>query len=1091
MPGGLQHELVTASAGFGKTHRLVSRLLALLTQPGESAATADSIAALTFSRAAAGEILDTLVRRLASAALDDAGAAREKDKNSELPEALPAAAYREALQQLLARMHTSFIGTIDSFFLRILQAFGPDLGVPGQISMLDEHDLVQRRTQLLGRLLAAETTPTSAGRELGEAFKHATHGQEAKSVTTTIGELCANWHHLFLRAPQADRWGDPRTIWGTESPWLSIDPPKLDETISALRSSLAEEGMSDKQWAKWEELIAAAQSFTPTTRTSLTSVTLFGKLLEVVDDLAAGRARITNYSKMELSPSTCRHALDLLHHIVHCELRNRVRATEGIHELLLRYESLYHRHLRRRGLLTFGDVPSLLTGRAVQRLAEWDPTTPAPDMMHVNYRLDGQLDHWALDEFQDTSRRQWGVLHDLVEEVLHASPPERTFFAVGDVKQAIYGWRGGDVQLMAELRDRYAAGPDSPLRTSQLPQSYRSSQSVLDLVNATFEAPEEWPAGVPEAARRKWADKDVWCRHEAAIDKPGFAAVVRLAKMSREAVAVNGSPQHAATAAILTELDAGANNLSVAVLVRANREGAALTEYLREAGIDARWDGDALIADNPVVAAILAALRAATHPADTLAGHHRQMTPLAESNQGMPSAGDLLRAVEEEGFQAAIERLVAPLRTNNHLDDFAQFRVRQLLDAARRFDTTGSTDVLDFDEYVRSFTVRDLPAEAGVRVMTLHRSKGLGFDVVILPDLDSARIDDVRAEGLSVAVNPEDGDRIDWLLDLPPRAICEADPVLTEHRRRLVDQNAFETLCLLYVGMTRAKQGLYALTVEPGKSVSTLHMGTFLQKIHASDSSEPLTLNIAGMPEHTVLSGHGDPNWFGASAAKQATEEDGAVTEACVLPLSSAVHRPVPLHRRRLPSESAQETPAAQLFAPQAMQGAGFGTLIHALFEQISWLEDESLEEAVKRWRVRHPQTEASLLDAAENAVRGCLAEPDIAGLFHRPAESAELRREQSFELLLEGRWVSGVFDRVVLCRSAEKSGGRGSGNIIDFKSDRVETPEELTEAVEFHRPQLLLYRRALARIADLQETDIGLGLVFTHARRLVNVARG
>ncbi len=1085
MPGTLHHELVTASAGFGKTHRLVSRLLALLTQPGESAAAADSIAALTFSRAAAGEILDTLVRRLASAALDEAGATHEKSINSELPEALPAPAYRDALQRLLARMHTSFIGTIDSFFLRILQAFGPDLGVPGQITMLDEHDMAQRRTQLLGRLLAAETTPAAVGRELSEAFKHATYGQQAKSVTATIGDLCSDWHHLFLRVPQADRWGDPATIWGADSHWLCADPPKLSETVAALRASLAEEGMSDKQWAKWEELIAAAESFTPTTRTSLTSVPLFGKLLAAVVDLAAGRARITNYSQQELSPSTCRHTLDLLRHIVHCELRNRVRATAGIYELLHRYESLYHRHLRRRGMLTFGDVPSLLTGRAVQSLGEWNPATPAPDMMYVNYRLDGQLDHWALDEFQDTSRQQWGVLHDLVEEVLHASPPERTFFAVGDVKQAIYGWRGGDVQLMAELRDRYAAGPDAPLRTSQLPLSFRSAQSVLDLVNATFGDPDAWPAGVPKAARRKWADKDVWCRHQAATDKPGFAALVRLAKVSRESEAANGSPRHAAAAAILADLDAGANDLSVAVLVRSNREGAALTDFLREAGIDARWDGDALIADNPVVAAILAALRAAAHPADELAARHRQMTPLAATKPNMPSAAVLLRTVEEEGFQAAVERLVEPLRTGDQLDDFARFRVRQLLDAARRFDTTGSTDVLEFAEYVHSFTVRDLPAEAGVRVMTLHRSKGLGFDVVILPDLDRARIDDLRAEGLSVATNPEDGDRIEWLLDLPPRAICEADPVLAEHRSRLVDQNAFEALCLLYVGMTRAKQGLYALTVEPGKSAATLHMGTFLQKIHEADESEASTLDIAGMPEHAVLSAHGNPNWFRAASAR---EEAQSANRAKTLPLASARCRPVPLHRRRLPSASAPEMPAAQLFAPQAAGGAGFGTLLHALYEQISWLEDESLEAAVERWRGRHPRTGASLLDAAEGTVRACLAESAIAELFRRPAESAELRREQSFELLLDERWVSGVFDRVVLYRPDEP-GSRRRGEIIDFKSDRADTPEELAAAVESHRSQMLLYRRALARIADLAEADIGLRLVFTQPRRLVNVA--
>ena len=62
----------------------------------------------------------------------------------------------------------------------------------------------------------------------------------------------------------------------------------------------------------------------------------------------------------------------------------------------------------------------------------------------VDYRLDGHFDHWLLDEFQDTSDLQWQVLANLIDEVLQDTSGKRSFFYVGDVKQAIYGWRAGN-----------------------------------------------------------------------------------------------------------------------------------------------------------------------------------------------------------------------------------------------------------------------------------------------------------------------------------------------------------------------------------------------------------------------------------------------------------------------------------------------------------------------------------------------------------------------------------------------------------------------------------------------------------------------
>ena len=72
--------------------------------------------------------------------------------------------------------------------------------------------------------------------------------------------------------------------------------------------------------------------------------------------------------------------------------------------------------------------------------------------MALLYRLDARVEHLLLDEFQDTSRLQWRALLPLVEEILSWGDGSRTLFAVGDPKQAIYGWRGGCVELFDVLQ---------------------------------------------------------------------------------------------------------------------------------------------------------------------------------------------------------------------------------------------------------------------------------------------------------------------------------------------------------------------------------------------------------------------------------------------------------------------------------------------------------------------------------------------------------------------------------------------------------------------------------------------------------------
>ena len=105
----------------------------------------------------------------------------------------------------------------------------------------------------------------------------------------------------------------------------------------------------------------------------------------------------------------------------------------------------------------------------------------------VVYRLDGQVAHLLLDEFQDTSALQWRVLRPFAQRVIRGGE-DRSFFCVGDVKQAIYGWRGGVAEIFDALDDEFGGLPSQALN-----ESFRSSPVVIDCVNQVFEGDRRQP----------------------------------------------------------------------------------------------------------------------------------------------------------------------------------------------------------------------------------------------------------------------------------------------------------------------------------------------------------------------------------------------------------------------------------------------------------------------------------------------------------------------------------------------------------------------------------------------------------------------
>jgi len=1037
------HKMILASAGSGKTHALTHRFVQLLAL----GAAPERIVALTFTRKAAGEFFDEILKKLARAA-GEPDYARRLAGEIGLP-ALGAADFLRWLRAVVDAMPRLNLGTLDGFFARIVRSFPLELGLAGEFQIMEEAAARRERRRVLRRMFAATGGPDAAQREFIEAFKRATFGVEEKRLARVLDGFLDEHAEKFLDAPNASQWGDPRAIWPEGCAWLDAGA-RRDAAAKALRAALPWETLNEKQRARLEDFFAALPEWAPGAPLSRAVEYVLKNAFDAWPELAEV---VVERKKVALAPEARAALRGMVAGIAGAEIARRLEMTRGLFAVLRGYERTYHEVVRRAGRLTFADVLRLLLpGDGGPVLSAGDAAATGGARLLIDWRLDAQFDHWLLDEFQDTSFAQWSVLRNLIDEAVQDPERRRSLFYVGDVKQAIFGWRGGDPRLFREIFEHYNAAQPGAIAAEHLVKSWRSGPAVIALVNRVFGDAAALRALVPAAAAEAWTRE--WRDHESAQPQLGGYAELRHAD--------DEAGRFAETLKILREAEPQRRGLEVAVLVRTNATGAALADFLRrEGGLAAVAESDLRVAaDNPLTCALLALLRAAAHPGDSLAQEHLRMTPLGAVLATEKLAGyDALTArvlaeLHEEGFAGVLERWLRKLAPAIAGDAFSAERGRLLVAAAAEFDESGSRDVAEFLEFAERFTVRDADTAGVVRVMTVHKAKGLGFDLVILPDLEGKTLAERRG-GLAVQKAPDRS--VEWVLDLPPRIFAEHDPVLAAHVAAAEAEAAYENLCLLYVAMTRAKRAMHVITETPGAKSASRNFPRLLQETLGETWSA------------------GDPHWFEKIEAAAA---DIAEITTPVLEIATTTPR-APRRPAQRPSKlHANEIDAAQMFALEATASVDFGTAVHALLAEVEWGGAEAADKFAAEW--------AAGGAAAEEAL-ACLRAPALAGVWRRGA-GAEVWRERAFEVVLDGAWLTGVFDRVAIERDA---GGRVvRATVFDFKTDRVAGEADIAAAVERHAAQLNVYRRVAAMLAGLPPAAVECELILTRRRRSATVPR-
>ncbi len=1064
----LHNEIIRASAGTGKTHALVRRYLWLLAHGAEP----ERIAAMTFTRKAAGEFFERILQQLA-------GIAEHPEKAEGYVEELTREKALTLLRKMVRRMDRLRLGTIDSFFATMVQCLPFELGLTGQAALMGEEDGEQAREDALDELLLTVTRMhrEEALDELRESWKDASHGSEQGRPAETLLKWIGKLHNLFVECPDRERWGGEETVWPEDRTKLALAGKGMDAGIGKLEGALDLALFGEQAQKKWQDFFKLARSRHDADKIAKTAIEY------MLDDDRGAHGRLREggvewlmWRQVTLDRKTGIALADVLDAIVGRALRVHSRRTGAQFALLRLYETIYHTRVRSRGRLVFSDLGWLLSGRLraggmneAEWRGRWNELRAA-----LEFRMDSRYDHWLLDEFQDTSERQWEVLEPLLEEARQDAEERRSVFLVGDLKQSIYLWRQAEPELFRHVESSWAGGR---LELRPLNESHRSCPQVLAMVNAIFlGANAELEARFPGVGAL-WNYEEHLCSEKVAGLK-GHAAF--LSVPVDEDAEEDGATR--AVSDLIREINPLARGLSCAVLVRTNKTARELSDDLRRLlGVEVICETqEAVTVDNPATLALLSLFQLAAHPGDTLAWQHLLMTPLgAELRAAKMSAGRLSAqvrgAVAADGFLAVARDWAARLTgARAARDAFTGRRLAQFFELASSIDETGARDVDAFVRRARARRVREDAAGArAIQVMTVHQSKGLQFDVVIMPELQGDALDHVARNRQFVSRGRRGA--LEWILDKPEQAVVQRDETLRAALAREKGRQAFEGLCRLYVGVTRAKLGLYLIACE-GKRKTTNNEADVLRGRLGAESRGAYPREGGSC---SFLWETGARDWY---QSHQAAPRAAPATQAEAPDLGTllrAVNRTI---GRRTPSgEESFRITGAELLSPNRERGRQMGTLVHELFAAVDWFDgnEKALEE---RWRGSGRERVPGYEEAARRVLRS-LREPPIRAWFERRDASREAWIERRFDIMLHREWISGQIDRVVLDRDAQ---GKISGaTILDFKTDEVGDAGAMKLRAEGYAPQLALYRSAVARLTGLGAGEIRCALVFTAAAEM------
>ncbi|MEX0967436.1 MAG: UvrD-helicase domain-containing protein [Bacteroidia bacterium] len=834
----MQITLYRSSAGSGKTYTLAKEYLKhVLPEPYLFR----HVLAVTFTNAAAAEMKERIISFLVK--LRD-------NTNPELKEQLLKEGLTEkdianagpVLRNILFDYSAFAISTIDSFFHSLLSSFGKELDLPYNF------EVVMDQKPVYDHVIA--TLLDKAGKD-----------EEYRSLLLNyIWEKILNSRSWNIRADLLNSISEAEKERATGYKFMK--PGELAGFISVIRELASEYEDSMHNWGRQatDRMSSAGYAVADFAHGAGGIAGYFAKIkngrgnalepgLRIlncrenmeswVSKKTPNREAILSFAERELLPILC-GLLDFTEKNARSYATCiEILKTIYTHGVLEQVQELLRDYRQENNIIFISDFNKILAEHIMREHVPFVYSRAG-----IKYR------HFLVDEFQDTSGLQWFNLFPLLENALaegHSS------LVVGDPKQSIYRWRGGEVNLI----DRQLAEVDFPGSTRQenLQQNFRSCREIITFNNELFEKVISlFNVDENELLHRVYKDAAQLIPEN--CKKGGGVDVTFIRQESRPVKAELEEKVREELLARIDELLRGGFQFSdIAILVRRKSEGSLITGWLFQEGISVISQESLYLERAPVTRLLFSLLRYFHSPAEDLYKAEALFFYQHYLNKEESGRDEITNMLQPEQFFTAMPRdfiqalprlqklnlfdLVEELVRLFELNKKADAYLQRFLDVVLNYTQENIPGIGDFLEWWEDGKYSVILPEGldAIRVLTIHRSKGLQFPVVILP-FATWSFNEGRDEMLWVET--EDAP-FATLGKFPVSATGSLASTIfdkeyeDEQRMKLLD-----SINLLYVALTRPEERLYVFTYYQPKTPTRIsNLAGLLQQV-AFDNDPPV-----------------------------------------------------------------------------------------------------------------------------------------------------------------------------------------------------------------------------------------------------------
>ncbi|MBI3314328.1 MAG: UvrD-helicase domain-containing protein [Candidatus Omnitrophica bacterium] len=804
--------VVEASAGSGKTTALAKRYIQILLLASRDPLAMKHILAITFTNKAAGQMKERIVELLKRIALGGLAPGEYEDLVAPLGLAKPQAermAYR-LMEELIRQYHFFQVQTIDSFMNALLSGCAFKVGLSARFKI--RRDSCDYLELALDEIIAASGRDTALRRLLTDMvrqylFLENRTGWFPKKDFFAVLKVLFTHQNIYQKG--FIKYGDgAQDLWTMKQKFIAL--------VTQMHR-LAPEG-THKRFRGWLEDFCGRH--TVGFNVDDVNALLAKDNFPVTKGKGVGLelSRLWGEARSNLQAIVRLEAYGIFDPYI--DLFDRVMAGLKTHQV--KDDVLFLEQLNSKARALFDD--GLVT------------------VEELYYRLAARFRHYLIDEFQDTNFGQWANLSMMVEDALSTGG---TLFYVGDKKQAIYGFRGGKSELFDRLQDELS---HFNVVLETLTKNHRSHRHIVDFNNRIFAV---------DNLKRFLRSNTVFgpldeqfCEemygHARQEARPELdQGLVRVEMVAGTTKAQREEVVRARLLETLKDVRGRFRWQDMAVLTRSNAQATQVSQWLLSENIPVQSQRTSDVKNHPLVKEFLDYLKFLNSPVDNIgfaAFLSGEIFPPA-SGMAPQAVRDFLfkertrplhkvfqdsfpemwqrhfaRHFQEAGLYPLYELAVSVCHDWRMLEHFPEARgfILHFLELIKRKEED-SCDLQSFLEYFdalegeeRFLSVNDADA---VRVLTVHKAKGLEFAVVIIPFLDMAVIPGSGdKDGGQSFVWDESGDGIRLLrLKNSYGVFCED---LRERFHAEYKKEFFAQLNSVYVALTRAKWEMYIFVPE-------------------------------------------------------------------------------------------------------------------------------------------------------------------------------------------------------------------------------------------------------------------------------------